>query len=339
MGELLVNGSIIVYNEGELNINSPHVRVATAYTGLIDKTRVRCLVTTNDSNPLLADRQLALFDANDYNDWRPLPEIIAAKHGFALAFHEDADQSIDSRWYSVQDWIAGVSQTKDPNALWRMMVKRTPELRTPCSKLPYKATNGRTYKMEHAQAITLYEIVQRMDANTLLRDHILRYLAKAGVRLDQERRDPEKALNRAIEGYQRKGFDAERIEARMGGIVKRNVLTRALRASVVNPNYAEGTDHIYIGLCDHTAKALRKALNVPEHANLRDFIGTVGLQYISLAENLIGERLSTETDIQWSAALRIIDEFAAMVGDQAKQASRMLGRDVFTGKPMLEARV
>lgn len=299
--------------------------------------------TLSHSTNSPAPSQLALFDANDYNDNRPAPERVASSHGFALAYHEDADGQPDSRWYAVQDWIAGISRTDNPARFWtdlkRRLKKAKVELYASCVQLPYLASNGKKYKIDFAQASTLYEIVQRMDANTPLRDAILRYLAKAGVRLDQYRRDPEKMLQDTITAYARKGFDPERIEARMGGIVKRNVLTRALRDSVVNPNYAEGTDHIYLGLCDHTAKALRKALNVPEHANLRDFIGTVGLQYISLAENLIGERLSTETDIQWSAALRIIDDFAAMVGEQAKQASRMLGRDVFTNKPLLTAKV
>lgn len=291
----------------------------------------------------MSDAQLALFDLAAFNDARPLPEIIASKHGFALAYHEDESGDVDRRWYAIQDWIAGVARTENPRRFWSDAKKRIktadPQLYASFVQLPYRASDGKKYKIDHAVAETLYNITQHMDTTTGLRNTILRYLAKAGVRLDQQRRDPEQALNDAITAYQRKGFDAERIEARLGGIVKRNVLTRALRDSVINPNYAEGTDHIYMGLCDHTAKALRKALNVPENANLRDFIGTVGLQYISLAENLIGERLSTETNIQWRDALRIIDEFAAMVGEQAKQASRMLGRDVFTGKALLVARV
>lgn len=287
--------------------------------------------------------QLSLFNVNDYNDHRPAPERVASAHGFVLAFHEDADGDVDHRWYAVQDWIAGVSRTDNPARFWndlkRRLKKANIQLYDSCVQLPYLAKNGKKYKLDFAQPSTLYEIVQRMDANTPLRDAILRYLARAGVKLDQYRRDPEKMLQDTIAAYSKKGMSSEQIEARLGGIVKRNVLTRALRDGVISPNYAEGTDRIYLGLCDHTAKALRKVLNVPEHANLRDYIGTVGLQYISLAENLIGERLSTETDIQWSAALRIIDEFAAMVGEQAKQASRMLGRDVFTNRPLLTAKV
>lgn len=41
----------------------------------------------------------------DPEDKRPLPEIIAANYGFALAYHELEGK----RYYAVQDWIAGVA--------------------------------------------------------------------------------------------------------------------------------------------------------------------------------------------------------------------------------------
>ena len=122
-------------------------------------------------------QQLSLFDPTDYIDNRPAPEIIAARHGFALAFHEDADELPDRRWYAVQDWIKGIAQTDNPRAFWSEMKKRLKkggiELSTSCLQFPYRAANGKTYKIDHAQADTLYQIVQRMDANTPLRDEPL----------------------------------------------------------------------------------------------------------------------------------------------------------------------
>jgi hypothetical protein len=59
--------------------------------------------------------------------------------------------------------------------------------------------------MDYAQAEKLYQITQRMDANTGLRNAVLKFLAGAGVVVDEQRIDPDKALDAAIEAYRRQG--------------------------------------------------------------------------------------------------------------------------------------
>src|SRR5258708_7547572 len=89
----------------------------------------------------------------DPNDKRPLPEIVADRWSFPLAYvdHEDG-----KRYYAVLDWILGVAQTPNASEFWRAMKRRLNtagvETRTWCTGLPYRASDGKTYKRDHAEA-------------------------------------------------------------------------------------------------------------------------------------------------------------------------------------------
>src|SRR5579859_4330293 len=141
------------------------------------------------------------------NDKRPLPEIIAERYDFKLAYLDYED---GNRYYAVQDWIVGVAQTDSPRRFWSDLQKRLKkagltQLYDSCVQLPYRATNGRFYQMDYAKAETLYQITQRMDVHSGLRDDVLEFLAKSGVVLDEMRIDREQAIDAAIEAYKRQG--------------------------------------------------------------------------------------------------------------------------------------
>jgi hypothetical protein len=135
------------------------------------------------------------------NDPRPLPEIIASKYEFALAFHEDADGNPSHRWYSVQDWVAGVSKSNSPRRFWFGIKRRLKNMPPNLKKLPYRSTDSKIYKMDFAQAETLYLITQRMSINSGIRNSVMLYLAKAGVVLDEFRRNPNEIEEVDFAGY------------------------------------------------------------------------------------------------------------------------------------------
>src|SRR5260221_5804986 len=149
------------------------------------------------------------------DDKRPLPEIAAARCGFPLAFH-DLD---DERYYAVQDWIRGVAKTTDASNFWNSLKRRFRkigiETSTLCIGLPYRATDGKTYKRDFAQAEFLYQVTQRMEADTGLRNDVLEFLAKSGVAIDEMRLDPEQAIDAAIEAYRRQGKSDAWIHTRL----------------------------------------------------------------------------------------------------------------------------
>src|SRR5258708_35226987 len=82
----------------------------------------------------------------------PLPERIAKNYNFALAYH-DVD---GKRYYAVQDWIIGVTQSPEPRVFWAVMKRRAKKSQIPieseCRKLPYRATKKKTYNVDYALA-------------------------------------------------------------------------------------------------------------------------------------------------------------------------------------------
>jgi hypothetical protein len=126
-------------------------------------------------NSVIPDsRQIQLFsDIEDNQPVQPLPLQIASDYNFPLQYHQTPDDVIV---YSIQDWIAGVGQAAEPRDFWAKLKKRlktvNPQLWTSCLQLPYIASNGKSYKMDFADDVTLYRITQQMSTNTGIRNEV-----------------------------------------------------------------------------------------------------------------------------------------------------------------------
>jgi hypothetical protein len=279
------------------------------------------------------------FPVPNIDDERKLPLIIADYCGFPLAYHEVEGEL----YFSVQDWIRGVAQTDEPRKFWDAMKRRLKkagyQVSSWCRQLPYTAENGKKYKMDHATHSALYQITQRMDANTGLRDLILTYLADTGVEFDDMRLDPDKALEIAIEGYRRQGKSERWITARVTGKIKRAKFTAALKNAVYEYlstyHYAAATDDIYMGLWERTSAQLKTELNLPANANLRDNQPMLALTYQGLAEEVASQKLGDRPVLSWREAKSIVQQVARLIGVQAQATSKYLNMDIATGKPLL----
>jgi hypothetical protein len=231
----------------------------------------------------------------------PLPERIAHLYNFALAYHDVDGQ----RYYAVQDWIAGVAKVANTRAFWDAMKRRAKklnvELSTLCRQLPYLATNGKRYKMDHADAETLYKITQHMDTNTGLRNDILAYLAKSGVIVDQLYRDPENAAEvisnlRDGKTYQElmsEGFTHEEaiqwLEQRVQGIHTRKWLTSVWRKrQAKGKDFAILTNQISEIVHGKTATIRKKEMGLPKRDTMRNYDAAADQYLTALTEMTAG---------------------------------------------------
>jgi len=277
------------------------------------------------------------------NDKRPLPEIIASNYDFPLAFH-DLD---DMRYYAVQDWIRGVAQIDNAEAVskfWLNMKKRLNKAGIETSlwwrSLPYHASDGKIYKRDHANAETLYRLTQRMDAQTGLRDDVLKFLAKSGVVIDEIRIDPDRAIDAAIEAYKRQGKSDRWIEARLQGKVQRVRFTAAFRKSMrTDPSqwqYAIITDEMRLGLWKRNSAVLRKQMGLQKRDNLRDHQSRLAILYEALAEEVSSVELDQKSDLAFDQAKSIVRSNSESVGTHAEETGRRLGIDIATNRPLLK---
>ncbi len=286
------------------------------------------------------ETQLVLFEGLEYAD-RPLPELIARRFGFPLA-RRDED---NVRYYAIQDWIRGVAQTDvtASSELWRLMKRRLKkakiETRSWCTSLGYRASDGKTYKRDHATDAGLYLITQHLKTDTGIRNQVLDYLARAGVIVDEIRRDPSKAFELGRAAYELKGKDDRWIRSRIEGKFKRNLFTAALQAALADPqpvHFALATDDVSVGLFERTTAKLKAELGLPKDVNLREYLSDLALSYLSIAESIIAQRLGAQTELTWDEADAIIVQVAALIRPQVQATSEHLGIDVATGKPLLK---
>jgi len=294
------------------------------------------------------------------DDKRPLPELIALGNpdpadgwpAFPLQYHDVEG----IRYYAVQDWILGVAQIEDPRDFWFRMKARLKkvkiDLSTLCRQLPYLAKDNKKYKMDFASAEGLYRITQRMDANTGVRDRVLRYLAFAGVVIDEARLDPTSILGKAfgpapdlmieaaIETYRAQGKSDAWIASRLLGVQTRKIFTatfqKALRNKPSGYQYAQVTDTLRIGVWKRNTATIRKELNLDADANVRDNMSMLALSYELLAENLSAAALDQHENLEFSEANNVVRKQSEFVGDHAAQASKQLGIDIITNKPLLK---
>jgi hypothetical protein len=293
------------------------------------------------------------------DDQRPLPELIASGNpdpadgwpAFPLQI-----QDVDGvRYYAVQDWILGVAQTDNARNFWKQMRTRLNrakiQLSPPCVQLPYVASNKKSYDMDFATAETLYQITQRMDANTGVRDRVLRYLAHAGVIVDEARFDPNSLIGKAfgsnpglvleagIQMYRDQGKSDAWIVNRILGTQTRKIFTATFQKSLRKPasgwQYGQITDTMRVALWKRNTARLKKDLGLLENGSVRDNMTVLALSYELLAENLSAAALDQESDLEFSEANEIVREQSAFVGDHAAQASKRLGIDIVTNKPLL----
>jgi hypothetical protein len=119
-----------------------------------------------------------------------------------------------------------------------------------------------------------------------------RFVNEAFREWTEERANPDLKVERAVEGYRRKGWDDERIAARIDGIVQRNILTDTLKSRGVDGlGYAICTDAINTEVLGGSAKAIKLAKGLPAKARTRDHLDSVQLAGLGLAEAMASRKI------------------------------------------------
>ena len=308
--------------------------------------------------------QLALFGMG--NDARPLPEIIASGgsdwQAFGLQF-----QDVDGiRYYAVQDWIAGASGSDNPRRVWTDLkarykegkVREVKRGRKPIStekaervqkqlvqlgvQLKYRASDGKSYKMDFITAEGLYLIAQLIETESAVRESILIYLARAGVALDEMRRDPGIALDAGVAGYAKRGKTAEWIAQRTKGKNARTDFTEVARDTHVfhRPDYGRLTDATYGEVLGAAKAEISAALKLTEAQTdqFRDQLGKLAIQAIDAAETGAAMKMRETGDtLTTPEQIAIVKHCARLVAPSFWALAQYTNTDLLTGRSALKA--
>ena len=159
------------------------------------------------------------------------------------------DSEKEDYYFSVVDVIAALTDANIPRNYWsdlkRQLIKEGSEVHEKIVQLKMKAKDGKlriTDTLDTAGILRLIESVPSPKA-----EPFKVWLANLGSERIDEVFDPEKAVNRAVEYYRRKGYNDEWIKARLSGIVDRFKLTDIWKSGGIEKpvEFALLTNEIY----------------------------------------------------------------------------------------------
>ena len=200
------------------------------------------------------------------------------------------DEKAEKWYFSVIDIVAVLTEQVDfkkAKSYWTTLKNRLKQegsqLVTKCDQLKMQSADGKFYLTDVADVETIFRLIQSVPSPKA--EPIKLWLAKVGYERVQEMSDPEKALNRSRDYWQKMGRSQKWIQQRMMGQEVRNKLTDYWKDNEVKEQneYAILTNIIHQEWSDLTVRG-HKNLKGLKTQNLRDHMSDAELVFTALAE-------------------------------------------------------
>jgi len=268
-----------------------------------------------------------------------MPEIIPSSR-IAIFKGRQIRRTLNNNewWFSVEDIVAVLSDSKDPKQYMQRMKQRDPELKQGWVQIVHTLpvqTDGGIQRVNCANTEGIFRIIQSIPSPKA--EPFKRWLAKVGYERVQEIEDPELATKRTRALYKAKGYSDEWIEKRMRGIAVREQLTNEWQKRGVKEDreYSILTAEISkaaFGLTPSEYKQI-KGLN---RENLRDHMTDLELIFI-----MLGEASTTEIAVNKNAhgfpENRIAAKEGGVIAGNARKAlEHKSGKKVINSENYLE---
>ncbi len=281
--------------------------------------------------------QLTLFMQDD-NESKSIIDKTCEKWGFDVRRIEHNEKT----FYSINDWIFGVTGSTTRSTWGNMkamfisnehfnLVTRQYEKGQKPSDFTDK--NGLFRVTQELRSMkdrpVLYEIKQFLANSGEFSDLLIMEKEK------EERESKNLTHEKAKAKYIQLGKSEKWAEARVKTTVKRNVFTATIMEHVINPEFWLLTDTEYLGLFDRTAKQLEKQNG---GVKPRNAMTEHALSALFLAESTIATYIGQRDEIDMSEAIEIIKMVCDAVKPTVISITKILGIDIATGKPLLNAK-
>ena len=216
------------------------------------------------------------------------------------------DEKTDQWMFSVVDVVRALTQQAShvkAGVYWRVLKHRLKkegsQVVTNCNDLKLKASDGKEYRTDVADAETLLRIVQSVPSPKA--EPLKLWLAKVGQERLKDMADPALSLDRAREFWQRQGRSEKWVQHRMMGQETRNKLTDYWKDHEIkgDEEYALLTDLIHREWTGVTVKGHKKMKGLKTQ-NLLDHMSEAELIFTALAELSTRQIAETVNAVGWN---------------------------------------
>lgn len=194
----------------------------------------------------------------------------------------------NNKWYfSIEDVVFVLTDSKDPKQYISKLRKRDEMLSHGWVQIVHTlkmSTNGGKQKINCADTEGILRIIQSIPSPKA--EPFKRWLAQVGSERIEEINNPELAMDRMKQIYEKKGYSKSWIEQRERGISTRHNLTDEWkdRGVKVEKDYAILTNEIYRSGFGFSAKDYKSIKGLHESQNLRDSMTNIELALTNLGE-------------------------------------------------------
>lgn len=245
------------------------------------------------------------------------------------------DNEKEEWYFAIVDVCEVLSDTDNPRRYWsdlkRKLKAEGSELYEKIVQLKMTAKDGKSRMIDVADTEQLLRLIQSIPSKKA--EPFKLWLAQVGRERIEETIDPELAIDRAVETYQKKGYSDDWIHQRLLAIRIRNELTDEWQKRGVEKGreYAILTDEITKAWSGMNTRQYKNLKGLKKE-NLRDNMSDLELVLTMLAEASTKEISETEKPQTFEENRIVANKGGKVAGDARKSIETQTGKPVITSK-------
>lgn len=250
------------------------------------------------------------------------------------------DNEREEWYFSIVDVVGSLTESNNPRDYWyrvkkRMSEEEKSELSTICRQLKLKAPDGKMRLTDVADMQGIFRIIQSVPSPKA--EPFKMWLAEVGKERIDEIIDPELTIDRALEGYARKGYSREWINQRLQAIQVRKELTDTWQDHGVKAGneYAILTNEISKAWSGMTTREYKDFKGLKKE-NLRDNMSTTELILNMLAETATKDIAEATNPQGLDENKQVAQDGGSIAGDARKSIEDRTGKPVITSKNAID---
>ena len=250
------------------------------------------------------------------------------------------DNEREEWYFSIVDVVGSLTESNNPRDYWyrvkkRMSEEEKSELSTICRQLKLKAPDGKMRLTDVADMQGIFRIIQSVPSPKA--EPFKMWLAEVGKERIDEIINPELTIDRALEGYARKGYSREWINQRLQAIQVRKELTDTWQDHGVKAGneYAILTNEISKAWSGMTTREYKDFKSLKKE-NLRDNMSTTELILNMLAETATKDIAEATNPQGLDENKQVAQDGGSIAGDARKSIEARTGKAIITSKNAID---